>query len=348
MSFAQIFGIDSVVVRAKARAGTSIIARRAPDLVIVQDVTPSMSSSDIASAKDANAALVECIETYATADTRGAFVKFANVDRTIVPLVSYEDSPGTLYAAAAGITSSAYTSSDVCKGSGGCTSHSSGMYSAVTILNDASAPPKDVGQAIIFITDGAPYSGGNECTSTVYNSSPTTPYKSWLKTKCTGTGGVSTLSTSTACANAGGKWNSSLTPMCRVADNGSESTSNMVPGKCSNTTWTTEARCEGNGAVWQQTSTTTPNPSLLTRWTDQTRAMAEAGTWGPIDVYAVYYSAGASTSYKNDNLVFLENHVLSGKGEELGVLDAPTGTALAAALHDICVSYTAGAVGLIE
>jgi len=76
--------------------------------------------------------------------------------------------------------------------------------------------------------------------------------------------------------------------------------------------------------------------------------MAAAGTWRDIDVYAVFYSAGATTAYKNDNLVFLENHVLRGKGAELGVLDAPTGTSLAEALEDVCLSYTQGAVGLIE
>lgn len=83
-----------MVVTARAKAGTNIVARRAPDLVIVQDVTPSMSSSDIASAKVANSSLVDCIEDFATPDTRGAFVKFANVDATIAPLASYDTGGG--------------------------------------------------------------------------------------------------------------------------------------------------------------------------------------------------------------------------------------------------------------
>lgn len=344
MSFARFFGMESVLVRSTARAGAAVIAKRAPDLVIVQDVTPSMSVADLTAAKDANGALVDCIETYATGDTRGSFVRFANSAEIVQSLVSYDDAPGALYDVASGRRSGVYTSSGVCLASGGCTNHASGMYMGVSVLNGATEPPEDVGQAIIFITDGAPYSGGYDCTSTIYDSSPSTPYKTWLKSRCA----ALTPSTSqTACENAGGKWNSSLTPKCRAADNGSESTAQMGVGVCSKTAYTTEARCEGNGGVWRQKTGTTPNPSTLTRLADETRLLAAGGTWRDIDVYAVYYSAGATSAYHNDNIAFMTKHLVHGKGADLGVLDAPSGSDLVAALQEVCLSYTAGTVGLI-
>ena len=65
-------------------------------------------------------------------------------------------------------------------------------------------------------------------------------------------------------------------------------------------------------------------------------------------MYAVFYSDGFTSAYKNDNMKFLTNHVVRGAGAEMGVLDAPDGTALLEALEDVCLSYTTSGVGLIE
>jgi Flp pilus assembly protein TadG len=353
MTFAKLLGVSSVTVHKSAKAGASIVPGRAPDLVIVQDVTPSMSSTDIANSKLANAALVECIEDNADPATRGAYVKFANIDRTLVPLESYEDAPGELYDAAAGISpSNAYSSSGIC--TSGCTSHSSGLYAAVDILNSASEPPEDVGQAIIIITDGAPATSNSGCSATASSSGSATDFQKWLvgdsSNRC---GKLSAQTTQTNCNNVGGRWlSSSYSPRCRPSDNGAEtSTGAQGPGTCSlgtSSSYNSEFKCEGAGGTWRRTSGTTPNPSSLTQWTDEAKALAESGTWGPIDVYAVYYSSGASTSYKNNALAFLNKHVVSGAGAELGVLDAPTGTALVDALQDLCKKYTVGRPGLIE
>ena len=350
MSFAGLFGVDTVKITKTAKAGASIIPGRAPDLVIVQDVTPSMSGTDIANSKLANKALVECIETYAHPSTRGALVKFANIDKTIMALQSYEDAPGDLYDAVSAVSpTSAYSNSGICVG-GGCTSHSAGLYAAVDILNKASEPPEGVGQAIIVITDGAPYTNDSGCTSVASSSGSATAYQKWLvgssSARC---GKLTAQTTSTNCNNVGGRWVSSYSSnKCRPSDNGAEGTGAQGPGKCSLTSYTSEARCEGNGGVWRRSTGTTANPSTQTQWTDEAKALALAGTWGPIDVYAVYYSSGATTSYKNDNLWFLNNHVITGKGAELGVLDAPSGSALTEALDDLCKTYTVGTPGLIE
>jgi Flp pilus assembly protein TadG len=392
MTFSRLMKMNAVTVNWTSRAGSGVVPGRAPDLVIAQDVTPSMSNSDIASAKAANTALVNCIKTNSDPSTRGAFVKFSNVDKVVQPLVSYTDSPYGLLNAANGTTAGSYTNSDVCLGpfNIGCTSHSSGYQSAINILNLATAPPEDVGQAIIFVTDGATDANDQACKSAVTGAGGTqTPYQAWLAAQCVP---INAATTEVACESLGARWNttsrcsknstsyttasqctsqggvwgpsacskfgyynsSSCTSnggkwtQCEASDNGAENTNNSVDGTCSSGGWSTEARCEGNGGQWRRVGTTTYNPSSYVRWTEQSKAMAAAGTHGPIDVYAIFYSNGASSTYKNDNIKFMQNHIIRGKGAELGVLDAPTGAALTAALQDVCIAYTVGSAGLIE
>ncbi|MEQ1502575.1 MAG: vWA domain-containing protein [Myxococcota bacterium] len=348
LTFARLFGIDSVTVTKGSKAGAAVVAGRAPDLVVVQDVTPSMSSGDIANSKLANTALIDCIEGNAHPSTRGAFLKFANIDKTVVALQSYQDAPGALRSAVTGASpSTGYSNSGICVG-GGCTSHSAGLYGAISLLNATTEPPEGVGQAVIVVTDGAPYTNDSGCTSVASSSASATPYQKWMVGTATARcGALAAATTSTACNNVGGRWFTSGTK-CRPSDNGAEGTGAQGPGKCTKTSYTSEARCEGNGGTWTRSSSSTANPSSQTAWTDQAKALAEAGTWGPIDVYAVYYSSGASATYKADNLSFLANHVVRGKGAELGVLDAPTGSSLVDALEDVCKEYTVGSPGLIE
>jgi hypothetical protein len=211
------------------------------------------------------------------------------------------------------------------------------------MLNAATEPPDDVGQAIVIVTDGAPYTGGGGCSSTVTGG--TSSYQAWLRTECAN---VTSRTTSSACATVGGKWSSSS---CRASDNGAESTSWSGPGSCSVSAslYTTESRCEGVGGTWVQSGTAVPNPSTLTQWTDKQRLRAEDGLHREIDVYAVFYSAKhPSGAYHDDNLAFLRNHVVRGAGAEVGVLDAPTGDALIRALEDVCLDYARGDVGLLE
>jgi Flp pilus assembly protein TadG len=391
MTFSRLMRMNSVTVNWTSRAGSGVVPGRAPDLVIAQDVTPSMAAGDIALAKTANTALVNCIKSNSDPSTRGAFLKFANVDATIQPLVSYTESPMGLLNAANGTTAGSYTNTDVCLGSGGgCTGHSSGYFPAVNILNTASAPPDDVGQAIIFVTDGAPYTSYQGCRSPVTGVGGTqTAYQQWLTTQCTAVNAANTeatcealgarwnttsrcsknqttYTTSSACTSGGGVWspaacsklgyytsascasNGGVWTQCEASDNGSENTNQVNDGHCSTGSWTTEARCEGNGGTWQRTGTSTYTPSLHVKWTEMSKALAAAGTYGAIDVYAIFYSNGATTAYKDDNIAFMENHIIRGKGAELGVLDAPTGAALTSALQDVCIAYTVGSAGLID
>lgn len=392
MTFSRLMKMNSVTVNWTSRAGSGVVPGRAPDLVIAQDVTPSMSAADIASAKTANTALVNCIKSNSDPSTRGAFLKFSNADAVVQSLVSYTDSPYGLLYAANGTTTGSYTNTDVCLGpfNIGCTSHSAGYYPAVDILNTASAPPENVGQAIIFVTDGATDANDQACKSAVteVGGSPTN-YQAWLAGQCAP---INAATTQVACESLGARWNTTnrcsknsttytdsatcttqggvwgpsacskfgyynsttcaanggVWTRCEGSDNGSENTNNSVAGTCSSGGWTTEARCEGNGGLWYRTGTSTYNPSTYVKWTEMSKAMAAAGTHGPIDVYAIFYSNGASATYKNDNIVFMTNHIIRGKGATLGVMDAPTGAALTSALQDVCIAYTVGSAGLID
>jgi hypothetical protein len=392
MTFSRLMRMNSVTVNWTSRAGSGVVPGRAPDLVIAQDVTPSMNSTDIYNAKVANTALVNCIKANSDPSTRGAFLKFSNADKVVQPLVSYTDSPTGLLNAANGTTAGSYTNSDVCLGpfNVGCTSHSAGYYPAIDILNSATAPPENVGQAIIFVTDGATDANDQACKSAVTGAGGTqTAYQAWLQAQCTPINAATTevaceslgarwnttnrcsknstsYTTSSACATGGGVWgpsacskfgyynsttcaaNGGVWTRCEGSDNGSENTNNSVDGTCSSGGWTTEARCEGNGGLWYRQGTTTYNPSTYVKWTEMSKAMAAAATYGPIDVYAIFYSNGAGATYKSDNIKFMTNHIIRGKGADLGVLDAPTGAALTAALQDVCIAYTVGSAGLIE
>lgn len=345
LGFSSFFGVGDVTIRNASRAGAGVVPARAPDLAIVQDVTPSMSATDIANSKDANKALVSCIKKNARSDTRGAFVRFANIDHTVVPLVSYEDAPTQVYNAAAGTSPiTAYSNGGICVG-GMCTSHSAGLYAGVSLLNAATAPPDDVGQAILMITDGAPATNSGGCS--LVASASGTAYQQWLVGSASGRcGQLAAQGSAAGCANVGGRWQNSK---CYPSDNGAESGGAAGPGKCSlGPGYGTEVRCEGAGGTWQRNGSTVANPSSMTRWTDEAKALAAGGTHGPIDVYVVFYSSGATTTYKADNTTFLTNHVVSGKGAELGVLDAPSGDGLTAALESICEAYVVSAPGLIE
>jgi hypothetical protein len=345
MAFAKLFGMNDVTISKTTKAGAAIVPKRSPDLVIVQDVTPSMSSTDIANSKAANTALVDCIRKNSHPSTRGAFVKFGNKDATVVPLTSYSTSYTMLYNAAAGTNpTSAYSNSGLCGSSGGCTTHSSGLYAAVDLLDNASKPPDGIGQAIIMITDGAPSTNDSLCTTIASSSGSATPYQKWLANNRCPT--LRAQTTQTGCNNVGGRW---VNSKCLPSDNGAEGTTRQGPGKCSlGTAYTSEARCEGSGGTWTRSTSSTPNPSTETQWTETAKQLAMTGNYGAIDVYAVFYSSGATSTYKNDNQKFLTNHVLAGDGLTLGVLDAPTGTGLTDALKKVCESYVAGAPGILE
>lgn len=347
MSFAALFGVNDVTVRRTSKSGAGIVPKRAADLVIVQDLTGTMSAGDIANSKIANKALVDCIQTKSDKETRGAMVKWQNTASVVQPLKSYKEAPSALYNAVAGTSpSTAYNGNGLCLGSGGgCTTHASGLYTAVDVLNNATEPPDGIGQAVVIITDGAPWANNTQCTA-IPNASGSA-YQKWMvgdaNSRC---GQVKAQTTQVACENVGGRWGGNS---CYPGDNGAEGTATAGKGTCSlGSSYTTEARCEGDNGKWYRTGTTTLNPTSLTRWVDDVKAEAVAGKWGPIDVYAVFYSDNATATYKKDNFAHMTKHMLTGKGAELGVLDAPGGAGLVTALQSLCEAYTMPAPGLIE
>lgn len=138
MTFSRMMRMNSVTVNWTSKAGSGVVPGRAPDLVIAQDVTPSMSSTDLANARIANTALVNCIKANSDPSTRGAFLKFSNADKIVQPLMSYTDSPTGLLYAANGTTAGSYTNATSV--SGPTTSAARATPPATTPASTSSTP----------------------------------------------------------------------------------------------------------------------------------------------------------------------------------------------------------------
>lgn len=151
MYFARLFGFDSVPVAAVAGAGPGVIVARAPDTVIVLDVTGSMSPSEVAAERDAAEALVDCIDRRSSSDSRAAIATFTGVDHALVGMSDFSSGYDLLGDTARGINGCGSADAPPCSG----TNPASGYQAALEILAGA-ATPEDVGQAIVFMSDGLP------------------------------------------------------------------------------------------------------------------------------------------------------------------------------------------------
>ncbi len=124
---------------------------RAPDLVMVLDATCSMSDSEIDAQRDAAHAFLDCINTRAAPESRLAVVTFGGVDFMLQDMTELVGGGyAQLDTAIAGMVS--------CRDGGApCsnTNHASGYDAAVEILDRAATPPQ-VGQTIVFVSDGSP------------------------------------------------------------------------------------------------------------------------------------------------------------------------------------------------
>jgi Flp pilus assembly protein TadG len=148
----SIFGFPSVDLVAEAGGGAPAQGR-VPDLVIIQDVTTSFRS-EIGYARQADQALVDCIEGKADPESKIALVAFSGLEKNLLSpseLVTYATSYATVTRKISSIA--------ICGNSGmpDClnTNIASGLFMADQLL-DGSTSPEEVGRAALLVSDGAP------------------------------------------------------------------------------------------------------------------------------------------------------------------------------------------------
>jgi hypothetical protein len=148
----SIFGFPSVDLVAQAGGGAPAQGR-VPDLVIVQDVTTSFRA-EIAKARTADQALVDCIQSKADPESKVGLVAFSGLEKNLLApaeLVTYASSYATV--------TSAISSIALCDNPGmpAClyTNIAAGLFAADEILTNSTSE-EDVGRAALLVSDGAP------------------------------------------------------------------------------------------------------------------------------------------------------------------------------------------------
>lgn len=148
----SIFGFPSVDLVAQAGGGAPAQGR-VPDLVIVQDVTTSFRA-EIAKARTADQALVDCIQSKADPESKVGLTAFSGLEKNLLApaeLVTYASSYATV--------TSAISSIAICDNPGmpAClyTNVAAGLFAADEIL-DNSTSEEEVGRAALLVSDGAP------------------------------------------------------------------------------------------------------------------------------------------------------------------------------------------------
>lgn len=160
MPFSRLFGIQYVNVRAVAGAAPNRTRGRSPDIVIVLDVTASMSASEVAAERTAAAALMECIDTRSDPASRASIVTFTGSDHVLMDMSDFGTYGDDLAATGAGINGCGGRNAPPCSG----TNPASGYYAALSILENADTP-EGIGQAILLMSDGLPNADDAICTS---------------------------------------------------------------------------------------------------------------------------------------------------------------------------------------
>ncbi|TNE91186.1 MAG: VWA domain-containing protein [Deltaproteobacteria bacterium] len=148
--FTQLFGMHEVKVTGVAGAGLALPVR-APDLVMVLDVTSSMSTSEVRAEREAAEALLDCLYERAAPESRAAIVTFTGVDHVQAPMTEIGNGYNSLVTKARNISGCGNWGAPACSR----TNPSSGYEAALKVLEDADTP-EDVGQVIMLMSDGEP------------------------------------------------------------------------------------------------------------------------------------------------------------------------------------------------
>lgn len=159
MPISGMFGYPSVTLTAQSGGGATTMGK-VPDLVIVQDVTPSFAA-EIGLAKQADKALVDCINSKADPDSKVGLVAFSGLEKNLLSpsgLVTYGTSYSTVVAKIDAIQLCGHTGMPACQN----TNQAAGLHMANAILSASTSEP-EVGRALLLVSDGAPVADTSVC-----------------------------------------------------------------------------------------------------------------------------------------------------------------------------------------
>lgn len=181
MYFARLFGVSEVVVTGEAGAGMALPGR-APDMVLVLDVTGSMSHLEIQYEKLATEALIDCVSERSSPESRASIVLFTGVDHVQSDMVDFGDNYDHLMTAAGNIMG--------CGRGVPCsnTNPAAGYEAALRVLEDANTPD-DVGQVIVLMSDGEPTPQPAICGRSFLRAADRGAFKFPLRDRCRSVGG---------------------------------------------------------------------------------------------------------------------------------------------------------------
>lgn len=148
--FTRLFGWEEVVVHGVAAAGLTLPVR-APDLVMVLDVTSSMSAWEVRQERRAAEAMIDCLYERAAPESRASIVTFTGVDHVQAEMTAIGDRYTELVGRARGIQGCGRPGAPPCSR----TNPASGYEAALHILENADTP-EDIGQVIMLMSDGEP------------------------------------------------------------------------------------------------------------------------------------------------------------------------------------------------
>ena len=159
LPISALFGFPSIDLVAVSGGGASITGK-VPDLVIVQDVTPSFRD-EIDLAREADIALIECINDKADPASKLGIVAFSGLELNLfspVELLSYDTSYTAMITVANTIKICGNIGMPACN----ATNIAFGLHMARSIL-DRSTSDDDIGRAALLVSDGEPVYSGQSC-----------------------------------------------------------------------------------------------------------------------------------------------------------------------------------------
>ncbi len=295
----------TLTVRQVAGASPNATPGRAPDTVLVLDVTQSMQGPGEYDAESMAAQeLVTCVKTKSTGSSRAAVTKFTNVDRLGIVLSDY----ATYYDDLMQATSRSAVAVHGIYGIAGCdngndpdcsgyTNQSAGLAGARYILEEA-VTPADVEQAVVLFSDGQPYTGSgtkacdpaNFTAAGIMWNQVTSPNLqdrcySMTERECSvrsGTGHTTGHNTQAGCEGHGSCSNSKYTTEATCAPTGT----------CSDSSITFAAACTSNGRCRSSTGSYLTGTKVDTQGECEALGRCSGGT-----------SSGAHSGHRNKDQI---------------------------------------------
>lgn len=150
--FARVLGFDDVDI------STTAVAAYASgdewDVLVVQDVTGSFDA-EIADARDANHALLDCLQQRTSGDSLVGMVTFTGVAQDYIGLDTLENGYDSMSTAIDGLDSCDHPGMPACSG----THVGAGIARGIELF-DATPGTPEIGRAMVILGDGAPTASG--------------------------------------------------------------------------------------------------------------------------------------------------------------------------------------------